>query len=312
MNLRLTLVALSVGLAAAGCGRDRDAEDYRREKLAEEIAKLNQIAGTYRGAAVSRADNGPLGALTIELRSGTKFGGRKDGFEAEELPALRGTVYFESGEGRPAATQFKDAFYDSDTGAFRATVELPRRARTVEINIQGSVHGPVLKGSIEADGFIAQGGDFTLVKDGPRPDPSTLKREAPKQGGADPLEIGEFTGTGTFWNGASARMTLVLDSSIARSEDRFINLLMPVKFVQATLDVGPENGFSTTPLHFSDTEWDERYGTLIGESAMSTGTVRLECLWDKPAKAFGCTITNPIRGRVATGQLKGGSRGGVR
>jgi hypothetical protein len=299
--------ALVLGCVLAGCAGDRDADEFRREKLAEQVSRMRPVVGTWRGPVYLSSDQSLLGALTLEARAGTRSGGRRDGFEAEEYPELRGKVIFEDLSGA-STMEFQDAFFDSVTGSFRVTIPVQIRPDrpALELNFQGVVRGNQFSGIVEAGREDKTAGSFTLTKNGGAVETSGLSRRLGLRVG-DPLQYESFVGcTYNDFLKRTEAMVLNVNPRTSRTEVRFANLISPIKFVQASVYFGLKEEEPANPVSFSNIEWDERYGKLLGSEGRA-GSV-LDCTWVSKEERFDCEYTVTNRGTRVFVQLSPAGR----
>lgn len=62
--MKKILISLTA-LLAVGCGKDKTVEEYQREKLRENLALYEVVAGSYTGVVTSREDNAVVGAVEL-------------------------------------------------------------------------------------------------------------------------------------------------------------------------------------------------------------------------------------------------------
>ncbi len=178
---KISLSLLSL-LAIAACGRNSD--DFRRERVLEERAKVEAVAGRYAGLVRDPRDNSPLGRLDVEIQADSKVRTSSDGTRSEEVPVLRLQGTFTSN--RSVVIVFEDASYDFETGVMKALLPVQTRAGTKSnLSITGSFAADRKSwdGRFGIDGFPDQAGRVRLERDAvvelPRPlqdgDPQGLR-----------------------------------------------------------------------------------------------------------------------------------------
>lgn len=263
---------LAASLAAGGCAKDRDLEDYQRDKLSEELTKLQAVAGVYRGRAVSRETGKFLAGVTLDLRADTRTVS-----PSEQRPILRGSVTLHGQEN--ATLTFSEASYDPNTGSLKAS---QRMTSGYDVDVYGELRDGRLRGGLEVFGHSAQGADIDLVRDG------LLPTEAPSAGVADDLLRAP-------WNFRGPRrvstpptpdddVLMRISADVFTTEGRLSQRLMPVRRVRVVLDFG-----RSVQAYFPNADWDRRTGTLAGKTNYSNNgynyELTLEC--NEPAGGIG-------------------------
>lgn len=273
----------ALGFALGGCAQDQTEDAWRRAKVAEQLAKVGKIEGTYRGQLESRVDRGTMGALTVEMHPDTRIQDSSDRLNSEQKAIVRGVVTY-SGTTQASAV-FDQGFYDDLTGILKISFTvLDASGAPVRLNLSGSVQGDVFSGQIEADGFSKYGASFSLGRDVPGPIDSRLT-----SGQAIEPRDGQKSYKGTYLqNGESREVRMTLVSRRTTAEQVLVDLFSPIRKLHVTLDFGRWDVF------FEAAELDERSGNLIaqtvvnGTSAAEKYALSLECT--KNGAGFGCTL----------------------
>lgn len=298
-KLKFVLSLLILGGAFGACAPDRTVDDYNRQKLNEELSKIQQVEGEYVGVLRQSAPSEiPLGAFSVEVHPDTRVDDRPGAPRNSQRAIVRGKVVFETD--RRLVVDFSNGYYDADSGSFQATVPVTLQSgRQVELNLTGAISENRLIGKIEADGFPESSGVFNLLRDGPRTDPESLYSEdgAPAIGRS--VEI--YGGEAVLSHGETRSAELVLLRTDTSTEQAFVHLFVPVETIQATLDFGDSLQFL-----FQHAQYDRRVGTLRGQALVSRGgeslQLSLECresvVVGSP-KTWTCRYLNSKVGQVA-------------
>ena len=264
--MQKSAIIFAVLLSLVGCAKDRNVEDFQREKRAEDMAKLQTVAGVYSGILYS-IDEKPLGALSISVVPDTKIGATNT--NSTQSPVLIGNVTF-SGTQKVSAN-FEQSSYDNDNKSFKALVGIRSGGNeNIKIEISGVFQNESFNGRIEATGFSENGGHFSLAK-------GVSLSQITKPGNAVPSlpEALSYRGTMKFRSSGKVepvQMTVLLKKST--EEERFLQLLMPVRKVEASLRFN-----SGLVLAFANSEWDLRVHSLLGKNLLATTgeMLTLEC-----------------------------------
>ncbi len=254
------------GLLGAGCAKDKNVDDYQREKRAEEMAKLQTVSGVYSGLLYDANDK-PLGAISISVVPDTKIGSTNS--NSTQNPVLTGKVTFSGTQ--EVSANFEQSSYDNDNKGFKAIVGIRSAGNeNTKVEVSGIFQNESFNGRIEVTGFSENGGHFSLTK-------GVSLSQITKPGDTVPSlpEALSYRGAMKFQKSGSIepiQMTILIKKSTA--EERFLQLLMPVRKVEASLRFD-----SGLVLAFSNSEWDLRVHSLIGKSLLaSTGEMlTLEC-----------------------------------
>jgi hypothetical protein len=258
---RNLLLLASFGLLAA-CAADRDAQDYRNDQALRDIARINEIAGTYSGRLMS-ADDEFLGMLSVELEAKTTASGDS----GEITAALKTTLTIHTERG--LTLTMDGGYYDWRSRTFKAFEEIPKGALTYKAEIFGNFEDDdkTLRGDLEIAEFPEYGTSFVLKKN------RRLRPEESQDANSDQLAPGEtWTYEGRFSDSMDVRMSI--HSSAETRQQEFLEFLAPVKYVDLTLTF---RGFA---IPFEDAYWDLQNGTIVGlyqTAGVDRHEVRINC-----------------------------------
>src|SRR5262249_55221196 len=86
-------VLMAVGLLCTGCAKDRKPEDYCREKLNQQLAEIEAVAGTDEGRLTANQVGAPAqGDLTIKIESEVVAGDMKTCPGSQVQPFVKGSM----------------------------------------------------------------------------------------------------------------------------------------------------------------------------------------------------------------------------
>ncbi|MGZ3772241.1 MAG: hypothetical protein ACXVCY_00105 [Pseudobdellovibrionaceae bacterium] len=294
-----------------GCGKDQNLEDYKKKLLDQDLAQFNAVSGRYSGYVKSNKDKKTpglvdknLGALEITLRTTTQVVNPQDGSKSNAQPLLIASIVFQ-GESRMSIVG-QNCYYDYNSGKFQITIPVTNflnlssnsngAASSAVISLNGLIKNGVMTGSLEAMGFSDYGATFSLSQQGASLE-SLVQASKPESNII--FLNARYSGTTVFANSnVSKKVDLVILKPQTTSENDFLNLLIPVKPVQITLNYG--NG---ARLLFADGNWNQQTGLLTGHTDLSfsstssdgstsvqTGTLSLTCKQNASGPAFDCSI----------------------
>lgn len=264
-NCSWILLVLSVALTA--CGPDRTVEDWRREKVSEELSAIRAISGQYGGNLVSNSRGG-LGSVSLEVWPDTLVSGSSGSRSTEPQASLRGKLTLLL-EGKTRMVAFRGGFYDRSTGDFKAEIPVSSRSSlSTTLDLEGTFSEGRVRGRIGSDIFPESEARFDLERGVGLPEESRLGSGKSSAQAQD--EVAQrFSGTAEFVSSAPAPMDFTLLTPQNSSEGDFLDLFVAIKWVDVTLML---NGRS--PVHFKGSQWDQRTGILTGEIQGEAGTQR--------------------------------------
>jgi hypothetical protein len=263
--LMFLLASLTLSL---GCAKDKSLDDFKREKVEQELAKLQPAAGTYRGVVYSKTDRSVLGTLQMTLTAQTQVSSGMNGSKADEKPVLAGQLEFQGD--RKMATVVKDSYYDPETKRYQANVPIGKgdgAGSAEQLTLAGHIEKGVFEGTIEAFGYADFGGTFTLSKDGEIPAQVAGLIQQSQEAGSESYTLKTFLGNTRFFSGTAKPLKLIVLEPRQSSEEDLLSVFVPVKTVQVTLNYGQ----SLQVLH-SNARWDRRTGVLTGQSSLHRGS----------------------------------------
>jgi DNA-binding MarR family transcriptional regulator len=271
----LMLAALTSSISS--CMGDKTAEDYANEQSHKEQAKLQEIAGTYRGNLISKETGQSLGTLTLQLDSYTDVQNSSDGLTKIQIPVAKGTLFY-NGLNK-SQVNFDKYYYDSGSKLLQIQVPLLDASKTTQIiSLRATLNGDTLAGDIEALGGYSS--SFTLVKNGPLVQAQNLSSIR----GATAIAAGDEI----FVSTESAATKLTIQYPGDNTQQLFLNVFLPQRGVTATVIVG------RTKFAFPSAVLDERYNTLTGDAVFNTFPMKLRCVrtgQGTPAVKWDCQTT---------------------
>jgi len=267
-------ILLCLALSAfTGCG-DRNADDYRREKMGLELARYQAVAGTYSGPLVTGRGESP-GQISIALRAEAANIDSSDRLSSEQKAVLRGEVSFSFNDDstRKTTLAFNDGYYNDAEGTFRATIQVNQSVQAVSqvtrLDLYGRIASGRFDGRIEVSGFKDDGAGFRAVRDDRSLAPGSASPPSGKPRPALDLRLAsraKFSSDGRIET-VRARVS----ASESSNEEDFLLLLKPVRIVNITMNMEPGLIFITT-----DGRWDLRAGTLRAKLSTPSGRGQVE------------------------------------
>lgn len=255
---KMKLILLAILLV--GCGRDRDAEDYQKEKRADQLEKIQSIQGNYSGHLLASGSKEKWGALRISLTSASEVQNNNPEEGPISQPILLTSLEF-LGTQRLSLTAQKSS-YDPESRLLVAEVQL----QNTIIMISAEVKEGALVGKIESRGHSNFGGQFELLSSNPSLD--SLNQKIAPSARALWTQL-RFLGQSSFKFGPSTREAeyLIQQDSSSASE-QFAQLLSPLKTTSFTVNFG-----GGTKLTFPTALLDLQTGTLKAQQTSQEGVM---------------------------------------
>ena len=299
MNMRIKPLVFAFLIMAVGCSKDRSVDDYKRGKLQQSVSELQAVQGRYSGVLISKRTGARLGALELTLTASTEPVQGNDESTPSARPIMLTSVQFQSGSHMVIAG--RNSYYDSSTGQFTTQITIPRNGTDYSVFVNGRINGGALDGSLSAQGYEDEGGTIQLSKNGKQLDQLVKENKFD----TSPLfSQGSFAGNTTFTEGVVKPVRLIILKPQSSSEEDFLNLLVPVKPVLATLNYG--NGARIT---FSSGQLDLRTGRLTGQTGLSLSGSTPATASSTPATAAGTATTGGSVQMTMVCQMNTGNQG---
>lgn len=288
MKTLTALFASVVAIALVGCGKDKSIEQYQRERLQENLAVYESVAGTYTGAVYSTETRKSIGALQLDLSAETTTVNSTTGELPIGAPVLVTNVSFR--DQSVLNLRIDSSVYDEGSGAYAATVTVDRTStggqfpggdKTAQVIIKGFIRNGHLTGTIGATNNPRGAATFDLELNGTPID--QIRKGAPK-GPLDTVGVTKrYSGKGTMpdsRSGKSARRTMkfTVNKPSQGPAGDFVDIFNPgvVKLVNASIEFS-----EAVSISFINIVWNPANGTIDGSNTLSgsgdTYTVFLQC-----------------------------------
>jgi hypothetical protein len=255
MKNLLILTTVLTSLFLLGCSADKNMQDFQKEQLQQNIARINSVAGTYAGFLTSKIDQKNLGGFSLKFEAMTDVASNSGQTTSEQKVKVSGTLKVESF--MAAELIFDNGYYDSDTGNFQVTINVDIDANTKSIiSLVGTISGDTFVGKIEVTGQPKFGGNLNLVKNATMPSTTSIE-----VGGTRLQQIKKtYSVYNGFYNDGTGVTPVKMTFSIedAKANQKFYRLLSPVTNIYINLD------FSDFELNYSNASLDDNLGTITG------------------------------------------------
>lgn len=298
-NLAAVVTLALVAAVVTGCD-DRTIDDWRRERVEQELSKYAEVSGYYSGSLTSKSTAESLGELELEIISDTAVTDSADRLSSEQRAILRGSITFSGGQ--LAVLDFDNGYYDPKSGRIRLSVNSNNR----RLDLIGVIKNGTIAGQIQAPGYGSYAARIELSKTRDsivgelRQGLENRKGTAP----AEPLTR-RFYGDAHYPNGKIQKFALEIDQKKLRSEDEFIQNFLPTREVALRLlwkgETAGKPSVNSPVVLFKDAVWDSRSGALKGRTAVvSLGVqyaVELDCqevILARARKGFSCAYSSDL------------------
>lgn len=274
----------------AGCAKDRNAEEYQREKADATMAQYNRAGGQYSGVAYSQENGEVLGAMQLSLRAERLVTPPREGNSAIGSPNLVGSLKFL--DEAITTLNVPVSFYDPSTGTYQAEIRISRGGSAGGNNgggdgenggdqLRAAQETVVLSGTISADsitGFFHSsanpelGGRFVLRKNGESM--QTLLERARPGWRPDPNgrnKVRSFVGETEFTLANTTRPAhVIMLQPRTGTETDFLDLISPVKTVELSF-----NYSQSLHIVFEKALFDRRQGLITGSTVLTVNNQKL-------------------------------------
>ena len=298
-----------LALALVACGKDRNLEDYQRDKLQQNLGLYEAKAGTYTGLVRSKRDGRVLGAMQLDLSAQVKNQNSNDGSVSPGSPILVGNITFL--DQNEITLTAPNGYYDPNSNLYHADIQIARAGGTggsggsgggatgpngngnngtpnpggfgntpgspggapvyENVTITGQLLQPSLIGEIQSQNYPEYGGRIELYRNGGsiydvlrKVRPGERRREE-----EDASKVSSYSGTTLFRQGTdevpnpSRYVRVVLTRQTYNTSEDFLDLISPIKYVQASL-----NYSDSLRILFPRAIFDTRQGYLTAQTAL--------------------------------------------
>ncbi|MGK5082184.1 hypothetical protein WDW37_02680 [Bdellovibrionota bacterium FG-1] len=257
---RLILAVMVFGVFFVGCAKDRTLDDWKSEHDAEIRAKLHDASDTYRGMLLENSDAaGTIAPLELQINDCAQAGSTAPSSGGTGAAVTQTAVcgYVKMLGDSPLSLAFQNGVYDSVRSEMK--VQIPVTGRGT-VDIQASLSGQTLYGTLGLVGYPDQAGKFQLVRQGAVPASGALSRTPGVFGGA---LVTSFCGNPVFNdNQKPSPVEMNIFKAGTVPEQDFTDVLSPVRHIKVTFTTTTGNAGS-----FPSAVWDLRTKTLTGDVA---------------------------------------------
>jgi hypothetical protein len=285
MNKFLSL-AMMAGLVSA-CGLNRTDDDYRSDKVREELAKIQGIAGVYSGNLID-TNGESLGFLSLNLTGSTAI--TQGAAANEERAVLQMALILRSFKTYQAS--LPEGSYDVNAKTFRSSLTPTANTSNMgaagasgssslryTMQVGGKVVGDKLIGSLYVEGFAERGAHFELVRNAAIPAAEDI--DLPATSPYRQLEFGrslEYAGQLAAWPEISPdpmNIQMSIVSSTVQPDQEFVEFFVPRRTVRAEMLVTGRN--VTVPFAYDNVVWDSTANTLAYTNNANGKAESLSC-----------------------------------
>jgi hypothetical protein len=232
-----------------GCSKDKNMEDFKRDQLVQNLARITSVSGAYTGSVISKLDGTNLGAITL------RFQAKTDIQTSEQRAIVSGTLSYKSISS--AEIVFDNGYYDNITGDFQVTIPITQEGGIAgKLSLSGVVANDKWNGSIEVQGQSDFGGELDLTKNAPLPNTSSIEVGGTR---LQQMKRLDYVYTGAYRMGTTVtpfKMTFINRDILP--EQRFYKLFSPVRNLSVNCD------FTDFELNFTNAILDDKSGTIVG------------------------------------------------
>lgn len=286
-----TFAMLAVLLA--GCGQDRNLNEYRNSQVELELNKYRSIQGSYRGLAYQVGAKKPLGAIEVQLFANTIVD--TDGLRREPRPVLQAYVTLRIPDLSEIVVAMDSGFYLPQEGRLKTSANAVRSETTRTLQLEGDIKGTSINGLISVFGYPGTALEVDLDRSAEWPElkPTEFAHDRLPYVSARGRII--YAGKANYANGRTEKASLELRNNSVNSTGMLIDILSPVRIFTGIVDI------QNTGLRFSfsNMAWDSEAGTLTGSQSrggVENVVLKTECTDASTEKleAWSCTYTSTL------------------
>lgn len=280
-KLKLISIFTLIMAFAVSCTKDKTMSDYQREKLRENLALYQSVAGNYTGLVRAKNSDQIIGAMQISLSAETVVDSSKGGDSALGTPILVSNIRFL--DKNIINLSGANSFYDSSTGSYNTHIVISRSSGSSgsgpseEIIVSGSLSNGTLQGGIASISYPNHGGEFILLRGGASI--QDLKKSIPQSPDSNPDQrnVSSYIGETEFTSGGVSRpVQIVIVQPLRGTPEDFLDLVSPIKSVQINF-----NYSESLSILFLDSVFDVEQGLITGQTSVVSGgrnkRMNLEC-----------------------------------
>ncbi len=251
-------------LTLISCSKDKNLEDWQRQKDSENIAKIDAISGIYEGSVKLDNQTDSKQTMQIEIRAGSRIldnpssGAIREATVDGRLSVLSDHL---------ASTSFSHGFYDKMSNDIHLELEVnDRNNKKNIIDVIGQIENNEFNAIVENRDYPNTRKTILLKRVSEQDANSTKNAMKSLQPGHSQVSLFDFIGKlrDNFGNDQNAE--LIVMSSASTSEISLLDYFTPLKIVDATLNIG--NGLVS--IFFQNATWDADRGKLYGLRTVQT------------------------------------------
>jgi hypothetical protein len=223
------LIGLVSMIGLSQCARDRDNDDYKRDKVEEDLAKVQSIAGQYWVELISNQTGESLGKVGLELEADTRVDTIRD-----QVPVLKSILKLQSSS--VLKLVFQRSSFDIYKNTFKSTLILQAQGSSYEVDLSGIIKGDVIEAKISTFGYEELGGRMRLERVVSSQSYEETFREGIRDGR---LPYGTIK---KFYQGRSSEgrnVSLLIHNEKQTPDERFQLSFLPRRQVEAILTISP-------------------------------------------------------------------------
>lgn len=255
----------------SSCG-DKNLVEYNRDRVNQEVSRMETIAGSYSGDLVLKADGKTrLGQIKIDLKAATKVAPASSDPSNTQQASLEGLVGLMISD--PINLSFTNGFFDVNNGHFQLSITVQRRnSENIRIEVSGKAEKNQLIGEIFVAEFRDRAAQFSIPRVQPEPLKSNVLNDVSVATKGQPPEA--WTAE-TVLGGDPVTVDLVMQPASANDLELAIQLFVPTQLKNISLLFGGTKRYWNI-VSYTNAIWDYRKGVLRGEN--STENSSMDCL----------------------------------
>ncbi|MBL7715729.1 MAG: hypothetical protein JNL01_09700 [Bdellovibrionales bacterium] len=268
-KIRIFAVFAVITLGLVSCAKERTLEDWRRDRVSEQLAQIQARSGTYSGA--TQLSTGEILGFELQVEPDTEISLTRDSISTAPQAALQGRVRIWL-DRSVYSLRFRGGFIDPNTGGFKAEIPVTLRNGTIaELALSGTLDAGRATGRLGAAIYPELSSSFEAKLNSVPVNSEKLKEEIPARL--------EYTGSLLFTDGSTSDAIFRMIHSPATTDQEIYDLFDEVRWTHVELWI---DGVS----YLFPAQWRTQEKRLVGIFSQGQGSAggatsgfagRLEC-----------------------------------
>lgn len=271
-RVKILILLAAVTASFASCAKERTLEDWRRDRVTEQLAQIQARSGTYSGSAV--LSSGERLGFELQVEPDTEISLTRDPISTSLQAALQGRVRVWL-DRSVYSLRFRGGSIDPNNGGFKVEIPVMLRNGTVaELALSGTLDGGQAQGRFGAALLPELSSTFQATRGGVVAESEKLKENIPSRL--------EYTSQLLFSDGSTSPSTFSLIHSPATVDQEIYDLFDEVRWTHVELKIDGVSYLIPAQWRWMEKRLVGIFSSGQGASGATAGfSGRLECFEKK-------------------------------